>query len=165
MIAKVELVWTSFAILVAIGFQYELATGRFPYPKWNSVFEQLTQVVQGPAPRLSDPRFSLNFINFVNTWWVERINDCTIDPLNCMSDNRIIRWITKSFLCHCFRHDNVLVCSISSLTKEDRHRPKYNKLLVSRRSDYFGLQLLKKESSRLRCVGYMEIKLYVVRYL
>jgi serine/threonine protein kinase len=22
----------------------ELATGRFPYPKWNSVFEQLTQV-------------------------------------------------------------------------------------------------------------------------
>ena len=22
----------------------ELATGKFPYPKWNSVFEQLTQV-------------------------------------------------------------------------------------------------------------------------
>lgn len=62
---------------------YELATGKFPYPKWNSVFEQLTQVVQGPAPRLSDPRFSLNFINFVNT----------------------------------------------CLTKEDRNRPKYNKLL------------------------------------
>ncbi|KAG0719302.1 Dual specificity mitogen-activated protein kinase kinase 4 [Chionoecetes opilio] len=31
----------------------ELATGSFPYPKWNSVFEQLTQVVQGEPPRLS----------------------------------------------------------------------------------------------------------------
>jgi len=49
----------------------ELATGRFPYPKWNSVFEQLTQVVQGDPPRL-DPRengncFTADFVNFVNT--------------------------------------------------------------------------------------------------
>ena len=30
----------------------ELATGKFPYPKWNSVFEQLTQVsavLDGPC--------------------------------------------------------------------------------------------------------------------
>ncbi|RZF33832.1 hypothetical protein LSTR_LSTR008955 [Laodelphax striatellus] len=45
----------------------EVATGRFPYPKWNSVFEQLYQVVQGEPPRLTtdqDPSglaFSLDF--------------------------------------------------------------------------------------------------------
>uniref|UniRef100_A0A7N6BFD2 mitogen-activated protein kinase kinase n=1 Tax=Anabas testudineus TaxID=64144 RepID=A0A7N6BFD2_ANATE len=33
---------------------YELATGRFPYPKWNSVFDQLTQVVKGEPPQLSN---------------------------------------------------------------------------------------------------------------
>jgi len=50
----------------------ELSTGRFPYPKWNSVFEQLQQVVHGDPPRL-DPRekemnrFTIDFVNFVNT--------------------------------------------------------------------------------------------------
>ncbi|XP_045212574.1 dual specificity mitogen-activated protein kinase kinase 4-like isoform X2 [Mercenaria mercenaria] len=63
----------------------ELATGRFPYPKWNSVFDQLTQVVQGPAPQLnpSEGRFSEEFLNFLS----------------------------------------------ACLTKEERQRPKYNKLL------------------------------------
>ncbi|XP_059893492.1 dual specificity mitogen-activated protein kinase kinase 4b isoform X1 [Gadus macrocephalus] len=48
---------------------YELATGRFPYPKWNSVFDQLTQVVKGEPPQLSssdEREFSPKFINFVN---------------------------------------------------------------------------------------------------
>ncbi|XP_068215351.1 dual specificity mitogen-activated protein kinase kinase 4 isoform X4 [Palaemon carinicauda] len=49
----------------------ELATGSFPYPKWNSVFEQLTQVVQGEPPRLSlienGNTFSEEFVDFVNT--------------------------------------------------------------------------------------------------
>ncbi|XP_028675869.1 dual specificity mitogen-activated protein kinase kinase 4a isoform X4 [Erpetoichthys calabaricus] len=48
---------------------YELATGRFPYPKWNSVFDQLTQVVKGDPPQLSNSeerQFSPMFINFVN---------------------------------------------------------------------------------------------------
>lgn len=49
----------------------EVATGRFPYPKWNSVFEQLYQVVQGEPPRLSPNEngnhFSMEFVNFVNT--------------------------------------------------------------------------------------------------
>lgn len=52
-------------------FQYELATGRFPYPKWNSVFDQLTQVVRGDPPQLSNSeerRFSPKFIFFVNVW-------------------------------------------------------------------------------------------------
>lgn len=51
--------------------QYELATGRFPYPKWNSVFDQLTQVVRGDPPQLSNSderRFSPKFIAFVNVW-------------------------------------------------------------------------------------------------
>lgn len=46
----------------------ELATGRFPYPKWNSVFEQLQQVVHGEAPKLeNEAAFTDPFVNFVNT--------------------------------------------------------------------------------------------------
>uniref|UniRef100_T1ITH1 mitogen-activated protein kinase kinase n=1 Tax=Strigamia maritima TaxID=126957 RepID=T1ITH1_STRMM len=49
----------------------ELATGSFPYPKWNSVFEQLTQVVQGDPPRLNTCKngnmFTQEFVDFVNT--------------------------------------------------------------------------------------------------
>jgi mitogen-activated protein kinase kinase 4 len=49
----------------------EVSTGQFPYPKWNSVFEQLQQVVHGDPPSL-DPRengkcFTIEFVNFVNT--------------------------------------------------------------------------------------------------
>ncbi|KAK7113346.1 dual specificity mitogen-activated protein kinase kinase 4-like isoform X3 [Littorina saxatilis] len=62
----------------------ELATGRFPYPKWVSVFDQLQQVVQGTAPRLQhDQTFSEEFVTFIN---------------RC-------------------------------LTKDEKQRPKYNKLL------------------------------------
>lgn len=50
----------------------EVATGKFPYPKWASVFEQLYQVVHGDPPRLTaafqDMTFSDEFVNFVNTW-------------------------------------------------------------------------------------------------
>lgn len=49
----------------------EVATGRFPYPKWGSVFEQLYQVVQGDPPRLKPSyngiEFSDEFVDFVNT--------------------------------------------------------------------------------------------------
>lgn len=52
----------------------EVATGYFPYPKWNSVFEQLYQVVQGDPPRLSPNgngnHFTSEFVTFVNTWLV-----------------------------------------------------------------------------------------------
>ncbi|OWF36059.1 dual specificity mitogen-activated protein kinase kinase 4-like [Mizuhopecten yessoensis] len=63
----------------------ELATGKFPYPKWNSVFDQLTQVVQGPPPQLkgTEGKFSEDFVNFLNT----------------------------------------------CLTKDEKERPKYNKLI------------------------------------
>ncbi|XP_019880983.1 dual specificity mitogen-activated protein kinase kinase 4 isoform X2 [Aethina tumida] len=47
----------------------EVATGSFPYPKWSSVFDQLHQVVNGDAPRLSTNAntFTAEFVNFVNT--------------------------------------------------------------------------------------------------
>ncbi|XP_055309061.1 dual specificity mitogen-activated protein kinase kinase 4-like [Sitodiplosis mosellana] len=50
---------------------YEIATGRFPYKKWESDFEQLYLVVKGDAPRLTrsynDIGFSDEFMDFVNT--------------------------------------------------------------------------------------------------
>ncbi|XP_014094456.1 dual specificity mitogen-activated protein kinase kinase 4 isoform X1 [Bactrocera oleae] len=49
----------------------EVATGLFPYPKWDSVFEQLYQVVKGDPPRLQTSyngmEFSQEFVDFVNT--------------------------------------------------------------------------------------------------
>ncbi|CAH0563681.1 unnamed protein product [Brassicogethes aeneus] len=47
----------------------EVSTGCFPYPKWSSVFDQLHQVVNGDAPRLSSNAnaFTADFVNFVNT--------------------------------------------------------------------------------------------------
>ncbi|XP_005182606.1 dual specificity mitogen-activated protein kinase kinase 4 [Musca domestica] len=46
----------------------EVATGTFPYRKWDSVFEQLCQVVQGDPPRLNPgQQFSTEFVDFVNT--------------------------------------------------------------------------------------------------
>lgn len=47
----------------------ELATGKFPYPKWKSVFDQLTQVVKGDPPRLSNKdggNFSDEMLAFTN---------------------------------------------------------------------------------------------------
>ncbi|CAK8689523.1 unnamed protein product [Clavelina lepadiformis] len=48
----------------------ELSTGKFPYPKWNNVFDQLTQVVKGDPPKLRNGvngfTFSSGYINFVN---------------------------------------------------------------------------------------------------
>ncbi|XP_015117407.1 dual specificity mitogen-activated protein kinase kinase 4 isoform X1 [Diachasma alloeum] len=56
----------------------EVATGYFPYPKWNSVFEQLYQVVQGDPPRLSPNgngnHFTAEFVNFVNTCLIKEEN-------------------------------------------------------------------------------------------
>lgn len=50
----------------------EVAIGKFPYPKWGSVFEQLFQVVHGDPPSLTtsyqNMQFSEEFVNFVNTW-------------------------------------------------------------------------------------------------
>jgi len=69
----------------------EAGTGHFPYPKWNSVFDQLMQVVQGDAPLLqeNDGRFSPEFINFVNTCLIKeydlrpKYNKLLKDPFIC----------------------------------------------------------------------------------
>uniref|UniRef100_A0A182NST6 mitogen-activated protein kinase kinase n=1 Tax=Anopheles dirus TaxID=7168 RepID=A0A182NST6_9DIPT len=57
----------------------EVATGKFPYPKWGSVFEQLSQVVEGDPPRLSTTyngmEFSIDFVNFVNTCLIKDERD------------------------------------------------------------------------------------------
>lgn len=49
----------------------EVATGNFPYRRWDSVFEQLCQVVQGDPPQLQPSfngmEFSTEFVDFVNT--------------------------------------------------------------------------------------------------
>jgi len=73
----------------------ELATGSFPYPKWNSVFEQLTQVVQGEPPRLSNNEngntFSEEFVSFVNT--------CLIKEESCRPKYRMLlehEFVTRS---------------------------------------------------------------------
>ncbi|XP_075230803.1 dual specificity mitogen-activated protein kinase kinase 4-like isoform X2 [Lycorma delicatula] len=75
----------------------EVATGRFPYPKWNSVFEQLYQVVQGEPPRLSvnenGNHFTKEFVDFVNTCLIKdetqrpKYNKLLEHPFIIRSDN------------------------------------------------------------------------------
>jgi len=74
----------------------ELATGHFPYPKWNSVFEQLYQVVQGDPPRLDSSEngnaFTSEFVNFVNTCLIKdetarpKYDRLLEHPFICVSD-------------------------------------------------------------------------------
>ncbi|BES98266.1 Dual specificity mitogen-activated protein kinase kinase [Nesidiocoris tenuis] len=55
----------------------EVATGSFPYPKWESVFEQLYQVVNGEPPTLKysqEFNFSTEFISFVDTCLIKEEN-------------------------------------------------------------------------------------------
>lgn len=54
-------------------FKVEISTGKFPYPSWNSVFDQLQEVVNGDPPILTqtrDNRFSNDLMVFVNSWYV-----------------------------------------------------------------------------------------------
>ncbi|EDW59720.1 uncharacterized protein Dvir_GJ11038 [Drosophila virilis] len=57
----------------------EVATGTFPYRKWDSVFEQLCQVVQGDPPRLHTSyngiEFSMEFAEFVHTCLIKKESD------------------------------------------------------------------------------------------
>lgn len=44
----------------------ELATGKFPYPPWESVFDQLASVVEGLPPALPDTDlYTPNFKDFI----------------------------------------------------------------------------------------------------
>jgi serine/threonine protein kinase len=52
---------------------FELSTGRFPYERWNGIFQQLESVVKGKAPTLDDPRLSDEFRDFVNKWYTIKL--------------------------------------------------------------------------------------------
>ncbi|XP_029695477.1 dual specificity mitogen-activated protein kinase kinase 4-like isoform X1 [Takifugu rubripes] len=86
---------------------YELATGRFPYPKWNSVFDQLTQVVKGEPPQLSNSeerQFSPKFINFVNLCLTKdeskrpKYRELLKHPFILMYEERFVD--VASYVCH-----------------------------------------------------------------
>ncbi|KAJ1361409.1 Dual specificity mitogen-activated protein kinase kinase 4 [Parelaphostrongylus tenuis] len=54
----------------------EIAIGEFPYPPWNSVFDQLSAVVQGDPPVLRmDGQFSRSFVTFVSKCLTKDCND------------------------------------------------------------------------------------------
>ncbi|XP_045476262.1 dual specificity mitogen-activated protein kinase kinase 4 isoform X2 [Harmonia axyridis] len=78
----------------------EVATGRFPYPRWNSVFDQLHQVVNGEAPRLTNNSnhnsFTAEFVNFVNTCLIKdehlrpKYNKLLQDPFILRSQKEVV---------------------------------------------------------------------------
>lgn len=128
--------WCVETVLLTHTVQYELATGRFPYPKWNSVFDQLTQVVKGEPPQLSNSeerQFSPKFITFVNLWWVKgtAVAKTTLRQLNneiTITITVTVVLVTVPLCCWpCFFYFFIFF----SLTKDDSKRPKYRELLVS----------------------------------
>jgi len=44
----------------------EIATGRFPFGSWNSVFQQLEEVVSGDPPLMKPGNYSIDMVTFVN---------------------------------------------------------------------------------------------------
>ena len=46
----------------------ELATGEFPYAKWDSPFQQIKQVVMEESPKLPADQFSAEFCDFIAKW-------------------------------------------------------------------------------------------------
>ncbi len=46
----------------------ELALGAFPYNKWNTIFDQLSAVVSGPAPSLPEEKYSVELREFTAAW-------------------------------------------------------------------------------------------------
>ena len=48
--------------------QFEVATGRFPYTQWTTVFQQICEVVHSDPPRLPPGEFSPDLQDFVGRW-------------------------------------------------------------------------------------------------
>lgn len=46
----------------------ELATGEFPYSKWENPFQQIKQVVMEDSPKLPADKFSPEFCDFIDKW-------------------------------------------------------------------------------------------------
>ncbi|KAF2879086.1 hypothetical protein ILUMI_27095 [Ignelater luminosus] len=53
----------------------ELATGRFPYQKWGTPFEQLKQVVTDDPPRLPPGEFTPDFEDFISKCLQKKFTD------------------------------------------------------------------------------------------
>ena len=54
----------------------EISTGKFPYKTWVNPFEQLKQVVDGPAPTLpQDHAFSPEFEDFINQTLRKKVSE------------------------------------------------------------------------------------------
>merc|ERR1719209_1082374 len=53
----------------------EIAEGKFPFKIWSSPFEQLKQVVAGPAPSLSPGKFSDSFNDFVSKCLCKKVDE------------------------------------------------------------------------------------------
>ena len=49
-------------------FQMELATGEFPYAKWENPFKMIKQVVMEASPTLPTDQFTSDFCDFVDKW-------------------------------------------------------------------------------------------------
>ena len=49
-------------------FQLELATGKFPYSRAKTPFDQLKQVVKDDPPSLPPGEFSPEFNDFITKW-------------------------------------------------------------------------------------------------
>ncbi|XP_059149325.1 dual specificity mitogen-activated protein kinase kinase 6-like isoform X2 [Physella acuta] len=65
----------------------ELATGEFPYSKWDSPFQQIKQVVMEASPKLPDNQFSPEFCSFID---------------NCLDKDYKKRWNYAQLLEHPF---------------------------------------------------------------
>lgn len=88
----------------------ELATGSFPYKGCNTDFEVLTHVLEADPPKLPTEGFSQQFQIFVDKWFASAFFSIYSIPL--------------------FRFGlNSVPCSIDSLTKNYRERPKYAELM------------------------------------
>ena len=67
-------------LLCSLFFQtkIEVATGKFPYPMWATLFDQLNQVVRGDPPQLKstvDQTFTEGCLHSAfQLWWITADN-------------------------------------------------------------------------------------------
>ena len=101
--------------------------GRFPYPSWANVFDQLKTVVEGEPPRIpADSGLSDNFVAFVHRRYV-RLSVCMYV---CMCACYVCMYVVCMYVC-------IYVCMyvyktyyyVHSLTHAVDRRPKFRDLV------------------------------------
>lgn len=86
----------------------EVATGKFPYPMWSTLFDQLNQVVRGDSPQLKNnekQKFSKECLESVNSCMIKdyktrpKYSDLLQQPfINAYSkDNNIKSWFLQIY--------------------------------------------------------------------